>query len=161
VDEIDPKTDLAVLEAGSVVVQDSHHHDVVEPNYIMTIIHADKNGPPWIERKIYFSREDFSVQKQVLFDHEGNAATVGTYNNYAVDANGISFPRIIKIERPHEQYSLQLGVLKANINAPLTDDQFLLPRPEGSDLQVLDNVQVNEQNKGGASPKSQLDNRNR
>jgi hypothetical protein len=154
VDTVDPKTDLAVLETGTVVVQDAHHRDVLEPNYIMTIIHNGHDSPPFIERKIYFSREDLSIQKQVLFDKEGNASTVGTYNNYTSDpASGVLYPHLIKIERPQEQYTMQLGVVAAKINVNMTDEQFQLPRPEGSDLQVLDNVTPDSSILQGGPPK--------
>jgi hypothetical protein len=140
VQEIDTVNDLAVLETGTVIVQDAHHHEVMEPNYIMTIIHNGKDGAPWIERKIYFSREDLSVQKQVLFNRNGDVDTVGSYSNYTFEANGIMFPHIIKFERPAEQYSMQLNIVKLQVNIPFANDQFDLPRPEGSELQVLDNV---------------------
>jgi len=139
VDAVDMQNDLAVLEAGTVLVLDAHHHEVAEPNYIMTIIHNGKDTPPWIERKIYFSREDLSVQKQVLFDHEGNAATVGTYSGYSSES-GFVLPNSIAIERPQEQYTLQLNVVKAQVNVRLTNEQFELPRPEGTELQIMDNV---------------------
>jgi hypothetical protein len=77
----------------------------------------------------------------VLFDKEGNASTVGTYNNYISDpATGVLYPHLIKIERPQEQYTMQLGVVAVKINVAMTNEQFQLPRPEGSELQVLDNV---------------------
>lgn len=139
VDAIDAKNDLAVLETGEVLVQDAKHHEVPEPNYIMTIIHNGKDAPPFIERKIYFSREDLTVQKQVLFDRKGNAATVGTYNNYSMES-GINLPHLITIDRPQEQYTLQLNIVKTQINISISDEQFQLPRPEGSELQIMDNV---------------------
>ena len=150
VDEIDPKTDVAVLENSTVVGHDAHHKEVDEPNYILTVIHTEKQGVGRIERKIYISREDLSVQKQVLFDRAGNIDTVGVYNNYSREGDSVMFPHLIRIERPKEQYAMSLGMVKVQINVPLTDEQFDLPRPEGSDLQVLDNVQTNEPAKGGA-----------
>lgn len=150
-----PINELPVLESGTVLARDAHHKDIEEPNYILTLIHYDnESGRAWISRKIYFSREDLTVQKQVLFDKEGNAATIGTYNNYVTAADGTMFPHLITIERPQEQYTMQLGVVKVDLNVPLTDDQFQIPRPEGSELQVLDNVQPNEPPKG-AAPKNQ------
>jgi outer membrane lipoprotein-sorting protein len=153
VDAIDTKNDVAVLEAGEVLVQDPHHREVSEPNYIMTIIHNGKDAPPFIERKIYFSREDLSVQKQVLFDREGNAATVGTYNNYSMES-GVMLPHLITIDRPQEQYTLQLAVVKAQVNVAISNEQFQLPRPEGSELQIMDNVTPDQSILGPANPKS-------
>lgn len=140
VDEIDPKTDVAVLENSTVTVRDVHRKEVEEPSYILTVVHLEQNGTGRIERKIYISREDLSVQRQVLFDKAGNIDTIGTYSNYSEEGDRIMFPHLVRIDRPKEQYGMVLGMVKVQINVPLTDDQFDLPRPEGSDLQVLDNV---------------------
>jgi hypothetical protein len=132
---------------------------VDEPIYILTVIHIEKEGAGRLERRIYISREDLSIQKQVFFDRAGNIDTVGIYNNYSMEGD-VMFPHIIRIERPKEQYAMQLGMVKVQLNVPLTNEQFDLPRPEGSDLQVLDNVRTNEPPKGGGSPKNN-NNRNR
>ena len=149
-----PLNELPVLESSTVLVRDAHHKDIEEPNYILTLIHYDNaSGRAWISRKIYFSREDLTVQKQVLFDKDGNTATIGTYYNYVADPNGIVFPHLISIDRPQEQYTMQLGVVKLELNVPLPDDTFQLPRPEGSELQVLDNVTPDASLKGSGPPK--------
>lgn len=149
-----PLNELPVLESGTVLVRDAHHKDIEEPNYILTLIHYDNaSGRAWISRKIYFSREDLTVQKQVLFDKEGNTATIGSYYNYVTDSKGIAFPHLITIERPQEQYTMQLGIVKLELNVNLPDDTFLLPRPQGSELQILDNVTPDASVKDVGSPK--------
>jgi hypothetical protein len=50
----------------------------------------------------------------------------------------VSFPRVIEIKRPQEEYSIRLTVDKAVINEPLRDDQFALQQPPGSQLVNLD-----------------------
>ena len=158
VDAIDPATDVAVVENSSVTVHDARRKEVEEPSYILTVVHLEKNGIGRIERKIYISREDLSVQKQILFDRDGNMETVGTYSNYSMEGDGIMFPHLVRIDRPKEQYGMQLGLVKVQINVPLTDDQFDLPRPEGSELQILDNVSPDTTTRGGV-PKSHSHNR--
>ena len=63
--------------------------------------------------------------------------TIAAYENFT-DYNGVLYPSIIRIDRPQEEYSIQLGVVKMRLNEPLKDDQFQLAQPAGSLLQNLD-----------------------
>ena len=47
------------------------------------------------------------------------------------------FPKVIDINRPKDDYGVVLTLVKADINAPISDDKFALEQPEGSTLQVL------------------------
>ncbi len=60
-------------------------------------------------------------------------ATDATYQVYQ-DYNGVSFPNVIEIKRPQEEYSIRLTVDKLVINEPLSDDQFALQQPPGSQV---------------------------
>ncbi|MCU1310013.1 MAG: hypothetical protein JWO20_1138 [Candidatus Angelobacter sp.] len=134
---IDPKTDIAVLENSTEVVQDTKSNkQVTEPNYIVIVIHHASDGT-WLERKIYFSRIDLQPHKQILYDKAGNVATVATYDNYS-EYDGVMFPNIIEIQRPQEEYTIQIAIVKLALNKPLRDDQFDLQQPAGSQLQVLE-----------------------
>jgi hypothetical protein len=48
------------------------------------------------------------------------------------------FPGIISIDRPLEGYSMTLSITKLDVNVPLTDEQFVLTQPPGSQLINLD-----------------------
>jgi outer membrane lipoprotein-sorting protein len=137
--EIDPNTELAVLESGTEIVQDAKSKkQVEEPNYVVDVIHHGTDGA-WLSRKIFFSRTDLQPGKQVLYDKAGNIDTVALYDNYT-DAGhpGIIFPTVIDFERPQEEYAMELRMVKAVINEPLRDDQFELTQPAGSTLQILE-----------------------
>jgi outer membrane lipoprotein-sorting protein len=135
--EIDPSNEIAALETTSELVQDTKtKKQVSEPYYIVDVIHHASDGT-WLDRKIYFSRFDLQPRKQILYDKMGNPATIATYDNFTMH-DGVMFPSIIKIERPKEEYTIQLGVVKATFNQPLTDEQFQLQQPAGSQLQILD-----------------------
>jgi outer membrane lipoprotein-sorting protein len=134
---IDPQTDIAVLENSTEVVQDTKSNkQVTEPDYIVIVIHHASDGT-WLERKVYFSRIDLQPHKQILYDKAGNATTIATYDNYS-EYDGVMFPNIIDIQRPQEEYSIQIGMVKVALNKPLRDDQFELTQPAGSQLQVLE-----------------------
>jgi len=49
-------------------------------------------------------------------------------------ANGMSFPRTIRINRPHDDYTLDLQITKLTLNEPLPPDRFKLEQPPGSEL---------------------------
>jgi hypothetical protein len=68
---------------------------------------------------------------------------LATYQAYH-DYNGVSFPDVIEINRPKEEYSIRLTVEKLVINDELRDDQFALTQPVGSQLVNLDQPQQNQ-----------------
>ena len=74
---------------------------------------------------------------------ESAVATQATYQAYH-DYNGVSFPDVIEISRPKEEYSIRLTVEKMVINDELRDDQFALTQPVGSQLVNLDQPQPNQ-----------------
>jgi hypothetical protein len=135
--EIDPQNELAVLETTTELVQDTKtKKQVSEPYYIVDVMHHASDGT-WLDRKVFFSRIDLQPRKQVLYDKAGNPATIATYDNFNVH-DGVIFPSIIEIKRPKEEYTIQLGVVKVTFNQPLTDEQFELQQPAGSQLQILE-----------------------
>jgi outer membrane lipoprotein-sorting protein len=138
VKEIEPQNEIAYLESGVDLVKDAQSKkDVEQPNYILNVVAKQSDGTWILGRKIYFSRVDLQVQRQVLYDRFGNIATLATYNNFK-DHAGVMFPDIIQVDRPQEEYSIQLGVVKLTLNQQLTDPQFNLPQPPGSTPVDLD-----------------------
>ncbi len=135
--EIDPKNDIAVLEGSMETVKDPKtHKQAQEPNYIIDVLSKTENG--WyLARKIVFSREDLIPHEQIVYDKNGNVATDATYGNFA-DMNGVSFPRLIVITRPQEEYTIDLAIQKLKLNEPLKDEQFALAQPPGSQLVNMD-----------------------
>jgi hypothetical protein len=49
----------------------------------------------------------------------------------------LSFPKIVDITRPQDEYAVVLTVVKMEINRGVSDDKFVLEQPEGTQLQVL------------------------
>ena len=90
--------------------------------------------------------------QQLIYDENGAVATEATYQVYQ-DYNGVRFPSVIQINRPQEEYSIRLTVVKLVINDPLRDDQFALQQPAGSLLVDLDQPQPTAAN-NTASPSS-------
>jgi outer membrane lipoprotein-sorting protein len=135
--EIDPKNDIAVLESSTEVIYDvKSKKNLEQPDYVIVVIH--KSGDAWyLSRKIVFDRSNLVPHQQIIYDQKGGVSTEATYQVYT-DYNGVTFPNVIQIDRPQEEYSIRLTMEKLVINEPIRDDQFDLPQPAGSVLVDLD-----------------------
>ncbi len=124
--------EIAVLENGYETVLDAKKHRVQQPNYALAVIRKGPQG--WyLSRRIEFSRIDLRPYRQRIYDQQGNVATDAHYQDYN-DFAGTTFPSTIGIERPRENYDITLSMVKLEINKALTDDQFALEQPAGSDV---------------------------
>ena len=130
------KDEIAVLENGYEVVLDSRRHRVEQPDYELAVIRQGPQG--WyLSRKIQFSRTDLLPHRQSIYDQQGNVATDARYQDYKEYA-GTTFPALIEIERPRENYDITLSMVKLEINKALADDQFTLEQPPGAEVVRLD-----------------------
>jgi len=154
--EIDPKTEVAVLEQGTKEVLDPKtKKPVEEPTYIINVIRRDGGEEWFLSRKVIFDRHDLLPHRQIVYDRAGNVATDATYDDFKL-YNNLNFPSVIKISRPQEEYEVTLKIVKMELNKPLKDDQFALKQPEGSQLvhvgQTMDpNKQTSEVRKEGSN----------
>ncbi len=135
--EIDTGSEIAVLENGTEIVRDPKtRKDVEQPDYIIDVIRRGDRG--WfLSRKITFSRTDLQPHRQIVYDKNGYVATDARYEDFR-DYGGILFPSQIQIWRPQEEYSILLNMVKLTFDQPLTDQQFALAQPPGSQLVRLD-----------------------
>ena len=58
----------------------------------------------------------------------GSGATRGS------DGSVSEFPRAIRIDRPHDDYRLDLQITKVTLNVEIPADRFKLDQPAGSEL---------------------------
>ena len=141
--EINSENDIPVLEDSTEIIYDTKKRKELEqPDYVIDVIH--RTGNQWIlARKIIFDRTNLVPHQQIIYDDKGAVATLATYQAYH-DYNGVSFPDVIEINRPKEEYSIRLTVEKLVINDELRDNQFALTQPVGSQLVNLDQPQQNQ-----------------
>jgi outer membrane lipoprotein-sorting protein len=153
--EIDPKNDIAVLEKSTEVIYDAKNKKNLEqPDYVIDVIH--RSGDDWyLAREIVFDRTNLVPHHQIIYDQQGNVVTDATYQVYT-DFNGISFPNVINIDRPQEEYSIRLTVVKLTINEPLQDDQFALQQPPGTQLVNLDETGPNMSTNAAPAPPNNI-----
>lgn len=134
---IDPEKEIPVLENTVEIVNDPKtKKSVQQASYTLVIVDKDNDGY-YLSRKIVFSRTDLLPHEQSIFNRQGQLATFARYENFNKTAN-IMFPNIISIQRPIEGYSMTLSITKLDVNVPLTDEQFVLTQPPGSQLVNLD-----------------------
>ena len=150
--QIDPANEIAVMENGNEQVYDSKGHWMEQPDYEIVVVRKGDHG--WyLSRKIIFGRADLAPDRQLIYDQHGNLATDARYAQYK-DYNGVSFPSRIEIKRPQEEYDITLGILKLEINGPMSDEKFVLQQPAGAEVVNLDHRPASEdKTRGGADPK--------
>ena len=143
--------DVAVLENDTETILDRKTKKLLEqPDYVIDIIR--RSGNNWyLARRIIFERVNLVPHRQIVFDESGDVATEATYQVYQ-DYNGISYPNVIEINRPQEEYTIRLTMSKLVLNDLLRDDQFVLQQPAGSQLVDLDQSSQNVSAPGAATP---------
>jgi outer membrane lipoprotein-sorting protein len=134
--EIDPKTEIAVMENGYEQVLDSKRRPVMQPDYEIIVVKNGDRGA-YLSRKIIFGRTDLLPHQQLIYDQNGNLQTEVEYAAYK-EYDGIKFPTQIEIKRPQEEYDITLTIIKLELNQPLPNDKFALEQPPGAQVVHMD-----------------------
>jgi hypothetical protein len=134
--------------------------------YVLTVLRGGYQTE--ILRKIWFDRSVLEVARLQSFGPRGILLSDTHFSNWqpvdaAKPAPGASafnpnqqFPRSIRIERPHDDYRLDLQVAKITLNDDIPLDRFKLEQPPGSDLirvgESPEEKQEEKQSNQGAKP---------
>ncbi len=117
--------------------------------YILTILRGGTNTE--IARNIWFDRTDLQVARLQTFGPGGKLVSDIRYSEWKPaaeapqDAAGaLLYPRKIVLARPHDDYKLEIQIIKLALNVELKAEQFKLEQPEGTEL-----VQLGENEPGG------------
>src|SRR5260370_12240214 len=112
--------------------------------YVLTVLRGGYRTE--ILRKIWLGRADVQVSRLQTFGPRGvllSDVHVSDWQPIVSDQQTLSsptpgavsaFPRQIRIERPHDDYRLDLQVLKLSLKEEVPLDRFNLEQPPGSDL---------------------------
>lgn len=124
---IDPVTaendrDMRVLEED----QEGKHK-----YYVLSIIGPAKEGVGALIRKIWIDRFDLRLVRQKLYD-SGRMVSDIAYREFK-NFEGGDYPSVIDFTRPQEDYSLRIRISKAATNETLSDQQFVLEQPDGTE----------------------------
>jgi hypothetical protein len=113
--------------------------------YVLTVLRGGYQTE--ILRKIWFDRADLQVVRLQTFGLKGillsdirlsdwqPLAPVAGQSASAASSNAVnSFARAIQINRPHDDYTLNLQVAKIAVNEEIPSERFKLEQPAGSEL---------------------------
>ncbi len=109
---------------------------IEEPDYDLQILARPEAEIAHTERVIHISRANLLPVQQDVYDSSGQIVTRAFYSNYG-HFGSITFPQKIRIERPLDEYSLTLTILKVTFNEKLDDDQFELKIPDGVPIEQM------------------------
>ncbi len=110
--------------------------------YVLTVVRlpgakgnaAGSDSTDWeIDRRIWFDGTDLNLVRIDTFEPGGKPAAITRYSGW--DAFGaVRYPKQILLDRPQNDYQLQLAILKVTANEEITPDRFELPQPPGTEL---------------------------
>lgn len=104
--------------------------------YILALVRTNPDGSLHIERSVWFDRINLRIARQIIFDQAGNILTDARYSQWQV-YDGVPFPKQIVLNRPRDEYSVVMTVVKMDVNKGVTPDKFALEQPEGTQLRTL------------------------
>jgi hypothetical protein len=133
--------------------------------YVLTVLRGGYQTE--ILRKIWFDRTNLEVARFQSFGPRGILLSDIHFSNWqTVDAAkpapgapadastaNQQFPRSIRIERPHDDYRLDLQIAKITLNDDIPLDRFKLEQPPGSDLIRVGETTEEKQASQGAKPR--------
>jgi hypothetical protein len=128
--------EVAVLEHTTEVAKDRKRTKMPSSQPTVIVLDKDETGR-FLSRKIVFSRTDLQPPGAVHYNRQGQLVTYAHYENFS-EYSGIMFPGIVSIQRPIEGLGMTLSIVKLDVNVPLTDEQFVLTQPPGSQLINVD-----------------------
>jgi len=135
---LEPDDWYGVVADTETVEDTKRKHLFSVPEYILNISRHNSGSRQLTPvRVITFHRDDLLPYDQDLYDSDGNLETQVKYSNYKNFDSG-SFPTMISIKRPLEDYYIVLTVDEVKQNMPLTDDQFQIKIPEGTKVQSME-----------------------
>ncbi|PYU05101.1 MAG: hypothetical protein DMG34_09075 [Acidobacteria bacterium] len=111
--------------------------------YVLTVLRGGYSTE--IFRKIWFDRSDLNAVRLQSYGPKGALLSDVRFSDWqplvdqtagtTTSAGGPqAFPRALRIDRPHDDYRLDLQVSKIDLNVNLSADRFQLAQPENSEL---------------------------
>jgi outer membrane lipoprotein-sorting protein len=110
--------------------------------YVLTVLRGGYRTE--ILRKIWFDRADLSVARVESFAPKGLLVSDVSYADWqlvsATSAGSApadaaaSYPRSIRLQRPHDDYRLDMTITRVSLNEDIPAERFALDQPAGAEL---------------------------
>jgi hypothetical protein len=116
------------------VVLIEEYNDENARYYVLTVLRGGYKSE--ILRKIWFDRADLHVARLQSYGPKGALLSDVRYANWQPIAAGSTaeYPMSIRIERPRDEYRLDLTISKIVLNEPLDAERFKLEAPVGAEI---------------------------
>src|SRR3989441_11970646 len=122
--------------------------------YVLTVLRGGYQVE--VLREIWFDRADLLVSRLQTFGPKGLLLSDVHLANWepienaagqsaAPVAAALSFPRAIRIDRPHDDYKLDLQITKISLNEAIPAERFKLEQPAGAELVRVGEATENKQ----------------
>ena len=124
--------------------------------YVLTVL----RGGYQVEtlREVWFDRADLQVARMQTFGSKGVLLSDVRLADWLPADNAVApnvaptpstgaalFPRAIRIERPHDDYKLDLRITKVSMNEEIPAERFKLEQPAGAELVRVGEAPENQQ----------------
>ena len=111
--------------------------------YVLTVLRGGYEKE--VSSKIWFDRADLHVVRLQKYGPKGALLSDAHFSDWEplvgdqehtadTPADAASFPRTIQLNRPHDDYTLDLQVTKLTLNGDIPADRFKIEQPAGSEL---------------------------
>src|SRR5246127_4507207 len=116
------------------VVLIEEYNDENARYYVLTVLRGGYKSE--ILRKVWFDRADLRVVRLQAYGPKGALLSDVRYANWQPVSAGSAeeYPMSIRIERPRDEYRLDLTISKIVLNETLEADRFKLEAPAGSEV---------------------------
>jgi len=133
------------IPAGSAVLFDEEENGGTR-YYALTVVKPGET--PEVARRIWFDRADLNLSRVETYEAGGRLVSVARYSDWQAAGEGVRYPRQVEIDRPHDNYRLELHIATLTVNGEVAADSFQLAQPPGSELVRLGEK---DQEAGGSS----------
>jgi hypothetical protein len=114
--------------------------EVTARYYVLSVLTS--GSAPEVERNLWFDRSDLHLARIQIYGNSGKLVSDIHMNAWqpvsaataSTAAGALEFPRHIVMQRPHDDYKLEIKVKKVSLNEAILDDRFQLQQPVGSEL---------------------------
>jgi len=100
--------------------------------YVLTVAANGSQG--WeLQRKVWFDRTNLQMARMQVYDPQGVIVSDVQMKDWQ-PADAINYPRHILIDRPVDDYRLDIAVTQLTVNQAVSADRFHLVQPAGTQL---------------------------
>jgi outer membrane lipoprotein-sorting protein len=126
------------LSAPDVYIALEEEQDQTTKYYVLNLYCLKANHILSPLRKLWIDRAEMAVARQLIYNQEGNLVSNIFYSSFAQVQN-YYLPLRIRIERPLDEYSLDLEFREWKLNSDRPAGDFMLTAPPGaSQIQLIE-----------------------